>query len=534
MSQKLAANRPSTSGTLPPIVTSSTPAVVSLQRGRSFDKTIQHIGQEQLYSQRLLDNEKQQIKARYERLKKKVSQIRSNLTPEQIAEIQNGCHERGGAPEGSRVELQSHDTRLATQRGRRISLELSGAALAGTSTPPVSPPSRARSAQQVIVAPSAIAMGHKRVRRLATAKPDLIANDDTSQRPPLAQASNSGKSAGNVPQTPRNQSRQIPHTPTSDVLCTVQEETKRDRAATVTCSSPRQDQPRLADILKRQRASTASGRLQITRNPSPKVPIDKEQLRRAMTPGTTVAPSSPPISPAEHQLSSSVPNYRFGLRKVSIVGSPVVRPRASCTVNAMGNVNSATVEKFYQWPVASTAEPPAAFSCHEPKLEDALSRSPSTKNPSRRLSAVAVVSPFQESRARKREELREARIDDNEQLAIEFEQRKERLLKGIEGIVGRPHEDENNGAPKCDTDNKSDPLLPPKPSEKNGKRGHVDPNNKKGIKGQGSSFDWRKDMMKIRYLRLPKNSEEVVTDDMLTMATAQHKATTKWRKFVRK
>ncbi|XP_071794788.1 uncharacterized protein [Asterias amurensis] len=533
MSQKAVARRPST-GTLPPIATTgSSPSLTSLQqRARSIDKTVQHIGQEQCYSRRLLDNETQLVRARYERLKKKVSQIRSNLTPEQIAEIEKGSqqqHEGGGSlsPDAGKG--------LTSPRGRRFSLEVSTAAFLGTPTPPTSPPpitQRTRSAHPVIVVPMAMAMGHKRVRRPATSgKPDLIDESLTHHSLLIdAQASHSGTTSGVETQHDElgtHISRQG-KSPQSPVGLSV---VKRNRAVTVPCGSPvGQDSSITSDILKRpSRASTASGRLQNTQCTSPKLPTEGDAFRKADPPG--LATSYPPFCP-ERRPSSSVPTSRLSLRKVSLVGSPVPRMRQSrrISVNAMNNVSSATIEKFNQWPVATATEPPASFSCHELKLEDALSRSPPTKTPSRRLSAVAKVSPFHETRERKREELRGARIDDNDHLSMELEQRKEKLLKGIDSIVGRPHENINDQlVTKSDSQN-----LPNDGVMQNPITVDFEKRDRPTIKSQGPGFNWRAEMMKIRYLRLPQKCDDEVSVDMPPKGTPQLKAATKWRRFLRK
>ncbi|XP_038076371.1 flocculation protein FLO11-like [Patiria miniata] len=574
MENRLMANRPSTGRTLPPLVTVPGPSAKSgaqLQTGRSFDKALRNIGQEQTYSRRILDNEKQQIKARYERLKKKASQIRSNLTPEQIAEIKGmeratpNAHSTAEA--GNKVELRNHSARLTAQRGQRISLELTtaptGSAANAYAKPPTASQKRPKSlrAESAIIVPSALAMGQKRVRKSATsAKPDFKSKEDAipkttgAQKPGLTKK----KSAEDVRKldtstmTSWSASRPIPipQTTTSDVLSKPKEgELKRDRSATFICgpltggNSPTKEEPSIAEMLNRPRASSAMGRLQtIPANSSTHLPTVPEEVRKVYSPVTTrkfstpypptrpkssiCAPSSTQIS-SEHRLAPVNQALRFG-RKVSSITPSSARPasrRKSCHALPSPSPVSAPVRSP---PGTASVEPPAAFSCHEPKLEDVLSRSYPAKTPAAIRRISTAVSPFQESRVRKLEELREARLDDNESLALELEQRKEKLMKGLQHIGGRPQDEGKEESVQAKPEE-----VPTSPAKLKMEK-HVDCNSNQEtveIEDKGPNTAWREEMMKIRYLRLPNDNEEVITSDMLTLATAQHKAVSKLRKM---
>ena len=117
MCEKHIANRPMGPGVgrlLPPIVPASALGGPEGRLPRPRAALLRGIGQEQTYSQRLLHNERQQVRARYERLKQRASRIRSNLTPEQIAEIRRGTATGGEGGEAGSVAPAATTTATTT------------------------------------------------------------------------------------------------------------------------------------------------------------------------------------------------------------------------------------------------------------------------------------------------------------------------------------------------------------------------------------------------------------------------------------
>ena len=113
---------------------------------------------------------------------------------------------------------------------------------------------------------------------------------------------------------------------------------------------------------------------------------------------------------------------------------------------------------------------------------------------------------------------------------MELEQRKEKLLKGIDSIVGRPHENINDQlVMKSDSQN-----LPNDAVLQNPITVDFEKRDRPTIKSQGPGFNWRAEMMKIRYLRLPQKCDDEISVDTPPKGTPQLKAATKWRRFLRK